>query len=172
MVEEGGQTAGEVEVFHEEASGGPEIGEARGDAGNLIESFEGDFDSGASCHSDEVHDGVGGTSDGHIGDDGVVERFGVEEGGGFQVGPDVLDDLASAFCGHVPVGGVGGGDGRCAGKGDAEGFGDGGHGGRGAHRHAVPVGAGDAGLDFAPLGVTEIAGATFGPVFPSVRAGA
>ena len=60
---------------------------------------------------------------------------------------------------------------RCGtGQGHAQGFGDRGHGRRRAHGHAMPVGAGDAGLDLLPLLLADDPGAAVVPVFPDVAA--
>src|SRR3546814_4528028 len=82
-----------------------------------------------------------------------------------------ISDWSSDVCSSDLVG-VGGRDRAGARQREAEGFGDGRHGGGSAHGHAVSIGARDAALDADPFLLGDLAGAPLIPVPEGVGAGA
>ena len=56
IFDEGGHTAGFVEVLHDEFSGGPEVAEPGGLVADGLEVVDGEFDVGGTGHGEEVKD--------------------------------------------------------------------------------------------------------------------
>ncbi len=123
----------------------------------------------ASGQGHEVNDRVGAAAHRHGAGDAVVEACAVKHIGGGQVLPHHLHDAAAALGAHADVVGIGRRDAARAGQRHADSLGNAHHRGRGAHRHAGTVAAGDAGFHLTPRLVTQAAGAAFVPVLEGVR---
>ena len=170
-VEKRRKSTGVEEVGHDVFPGWAEVGEDGRFAGDLVEEFKRKINSGAFGHRSDMNDCVRGAADGHVGGDGVFERFAGEVFRWLEVFPNHIDDAQPASGSHAGVGGVDGGDRRGSGKSESEGLGDRGHCGSCAHRHAVSGAGCDVVFEVLPIFAREIAGPSFGPVAPDVGSG-
>ena len=100
-VEESGEATDIEEVGHDVFAGWSEVGEDRGFSGDFVEEFEGKVDPCAFRHRGDVDDGVGRTTDRHVGGDGVFEGFAGEVAGGFEILPDHVHDAEATRGGHA-----------------------------------------------------------------------
>jgi hypothetical protein len=166
------QTAGIVEVLHQEFSRGTDVGEERRPPREDVETVEVEAHAGAPGHRDEMHDGVRRSPQRHRHGDRVAEGLRRQQVAGPQVLPDHLDDPPAAPRSEARMVRVRGRDRRPPGQRHAEDLGRGSHRGSRAHGHARAEGPRDAVLDLAPRAVVEPSRALLGPVLPGVAAAA
>ena len=171
-VEQGAKAAGGVEIIHQVLAAGAKIGEQRGALRELVETLQRQLDAQATGHGDEVHDGVGAATQGHVHLDRVVKGVGGDHIARLEVVPHVLHGLAAGGGGHAAVGRIHGRNGGRAGQGHAHDFRQRRHRAGRAHGHAMAGGASDAVLDLAPGFIAQIARALLVPVLPHIAAGA
>lgn len=100
-IEETREATGVEEIGHDVFSGRSQIGEDGCLAGDLVEEFERQVNAGTFGESGDMDDGIGGTSDGHVGGDGIFEGFAGEVLGGLEVFPNHIDDAEPAGGGHA-----------------------------------------------------------------------
>ena len=110
LVHERTQSAAEVEILHEESPCRTDVCQQWSAPGNHVEFVEFNLDACAAGHGDDVHDGIGRTTDGHVDCNPVLDGLPGENLGGLQVVPDVFNRLASGLRRHSLVAGVGSGD--------------------------------------------------------------
>ena len=136
------QSAGAMEVLHQEAAGRLQVDEQRDAGADAVEVVEGEVDAEPAGDGEQVHDGVGRAADGGQGDDRVEERAAVMT----MAGPAIRPSTISTASAPVVMGGLeqpavrgrGAGD---AGQRHAQRLGHQAHRRRGAHRVAVAAAA-------------------------------
>ena len=141
LAEHGQQTAGPVEVLHQEGPGRLQVHEQRDVGPGRVEVVQAQLDAEPARDRQQVHDGVRRAADRGQRDDRVEERAAAEHPTGSSVGGDHLDGQASRLVGGLQQAAVRRRDaGRPRDRGTQR-LGDHRHGRGGAHRVAVPAAA-------------------------------
>mmetsp|Transcript_32903 Transcript_32903/g.72662 ORF Transcript_32903/g.72662 Transcript_32903/m.72662 type:complete len:363 (+) Transcript_32903:1159-2247(+) len=141
VLEHSGGAAHLVHVLHHVAARGLEVSDEGHAVADALEVIQGQLQAHRACHGDQMQHGVGGSTQGHDGHDGVLKGLHGHDVTRLQV---LLQQLQHVPAGHpalVPLQGVLSGDGGVVGQGHAQGLNGGGHSVGGVHATAC-TGAG------------------------------
>ena len=165
------EAPGIIEILHQIGlARWPDVGDHRRHPALGVEIVQGELDTGAPRHGNQMDDGIGRTACRHGNGHGVFHRLRRNDFAGRQVFPDHLDSAASTGRTHALVIGVRRRNGAGAGQAQAHGFGNRGHGAGGAHGHAVAVGSRNPTFHARPLFPSDGAGAAFVPILEGIGA--
>ena len=145
-LDHGWQTASVVEVLHQVFARRQQVDQQRHAAAQPVEVVHVQRNAQAAGDGQQVDHEVGGTADGRVDPNGVLKALPLQHLGQFQVLMDHFHDAVAGHVGQPLAPGIDGGNGGVGGQGQPQGLHHAGHGGGGAHGHAVPFAARLAGL--------------------------